>query len=49
LSVICLLVFAGCEEFAKEEEFYTVRVKPEQTRQIETLKIKAKKDANEGI
>ncbi len=30
---------AGCEEFAKEEDFYTVKTQPQQTRQIQTLKL----------
>jgi len=40
------IFLAGCEEFAKEEEFYTVRVKPEQTRQIQTLKLEPKADGH---
>ncbi len=49
LPVICLMVFTGCEEFASEEQFMTVRVKPQQTRQIDTLKLEKKSDANEVI
>ena len=50
ISASVLMVFiGGCEEFAKEEEFYTVRVKPEQTRAIETLKIQPKADVNEVV
>ena len=37
---------AGCEEFAKEEEFYTIKTKPEQTREIQTLKLEPKADGN---
>jgi outer membrane protein TolC len=37
---------AGCEEFAKEEEFYTIKTKPEQTREIQTLKLEPKADVN---
>jgi hypothetical protein len=48
-SVICLLVLAGCEEFTKEEDFLDVKVKPEQTRAVDTLKLTAKADANDGI
>jgi outer membrane protein TolC len=45
-----VMVFAcGCEEFARDEEFYTVRVRPEQTREIETLKIQPKADVNEEV
>jgi len=50
ISASVLMVFiGGCEEFAKDEEFYTVRVKPEQTRAIETLKIQPKADVNEVV
>jgi len=50
ISASALMVFiGGCEEFAKDEEFYTVRVKPEQTRAIETLKIQPKADVNEVV
>jgi outer membrane protein len=48
-SVICLLVLTGCEEFTKEEDFLDVKVKPEQTRAVDTLKLTAKADANDGI
>ena len=41
-SIICLLVLAGCEEFAKEEDFLDVKVKPEQTRAVDTLNLTAK-------
>ncbi len=44
LGVLVFLV--GCEEFAKEEEFYAVKVKPEQTREIQTLKLEPKADGN---
>jgi outer membrane protein TolC len=47
--VFCLLLTTGCEEFAKEEDFLEVKVKPEQTRVIDTLKLTAKADANNGI
>jgi outer membrane protein TolC len=44
---LCVLVsLAGCEELAKEEEFYTIKVKPEQTREIQTLKLEPKADGN---
>jgi outer membrane protein TolC len=43
-----LIALAGCEEFAKEEDFLDVKVKPEQTREIKTLKLEEKKDPNEG-
>jgi outer membrane protein TolC len=36
----------GCEEFAKEEDFYAIRVKPEQTHQIQTLKLETRADGN---
>jgi len=36
----------GCEEFAKEEEFYDIKVAPEKLREIEVLKLKEKADAN---
>jgi outer membrane protein len=44
-----LVFFAGCEEFAKEEDFLDVKAKPEQTRAVDTLKLTAKADANDGI
>jgi outer membrane protein len=45
--VLSVSVFlAGCEEFAKEEEFYTIKTKPEQTREIQTLKLEPKADVN---
>jgi outer membrane protein len=47
LGVSIFLV--GCEEFAKEEEFYVVKVKPEKTREIETLNLEKKADANEVV
>ena len=43
------IALAGCEEFAKEEDFLDVKVKPEQTRDINTLKLEEKKEPNEGI
>jgi outer membrane protein len=46
----CAIVWlAGCEEFANEEEFYTIKVRPEQTQQIDTLKLEKKADSNEGV
>src|SRR4030042_562505 len=38
---------AGCEEFASEEQFYTIKPQPEQTRQIQTLKLEPKADGSE--
>lgn len=32
----------GCEEFADQEDFLEVKVKPEQTREIQTLKLEQK-------
>jgi outer membrane protein TolC len=52
IVLVCawVMVFAvGCEEFAKEEKFYTVTVKPEKTREIEMLKLQKKADANEAV
>ncbi|MFA5252279.1 MAG: TolC family protein, partial [Phycisphaerae bacterium] len=40
---------AGCEEFASEEEFYTIKPTPEQTRQVQTLKLEPKADGNEPL
>ncbi|MCK5563610.1 MAG: TolC family protein [Planctomycetes bacterium] len=34
-----LLSLAGCDEFAKEETFRTIRVSPQRTQQIETLEL----------
>ena len=44
-----LVFLAGCEEFAKEEDFYTIKTPPEQTREIQTLKLEPKADGNELI
>jgi outer membrane protein TolC len=41
-----LTFIVGCEEFAKEEEFYTIKVEPEQTQEIQTLKLEPKADGN---
>jgi outer membrane protein len=48
LILLCavMLFEAGCDEFAKEEEFYTIKVQPEQTREIQTLKLEPKADGN---
>jgi outer membrane protein len=47
---ICLSVLlVGCEEFASQDDFLEVKVKPEQTREIHTLELEQKADANEGI
>jgi len=43
------IALAGCEEFAKEDDFLEVKVKPEQTREIKTLKLEEKNDPNEGV
>jgi outer membrane protein len=47
-TLVCLGLFfiAGCEEFAKEEEFYTIKTEPEQTREIQTLKLEPRTDVN---
>jgi len=45
-SVLCLLFLTGCEEFANEEDFYTIKVRPDQTRRIDTLKLEPAEDAN---
>src|SRR4030042_1146809 len=44
-----LAFLAGCEEFANEEEFYTIKTQPQQTRQIQTLKLEPKADANKFV
>jgi outer membrane protein TolC len=46
IALGALVFLVGCEEFAKEEEFYAVKVKPEQTRDIQTLKLEPKADVN---
>jgi outer membrane protein TolC len=43
------IALAGCDEFTKEEDFLDVKVKPEQTKDVDTLKLTAKADANDGI
>ncbi len=46
--LVCLgLSLSGCEEFAKEEEFYTIKTGPEQTREIQTIKLEPKTDVNQ--
>ena len=49
LMCAVMVFMVGCEEFAKEEDFYTVKVKPEQTRTIQTLKLEKKAEPNEAI
>jgi len=39
-ACIALTFLPGCEEFAKEEEFFTVTTNPEKTRNIQTLELK---------
>jgi outer membrane protein TolC len=46
LALGVTVFLAGCEEFANEEDFYTIKVKPEQTHRIETLKLEPKADGN---
>jgi len=41
-----LTFIVGCEEFAKEEEFFTIKTEPEQTHEIQTLKLEPKADVN---
>jgi outer membrane protein len=48
--LVCLgLSLSGCEEFAKEEEFYTIKTEPEQTREIQMLKLEPKADGNKPV
>jgi outer membrane protein TolC len=47
LSVSVFL--AGCEEFAKEEQFFTIKTEPQQTREIQTLKLEPKADGNKPV
>lgn len=49
LACAVTVFVGGCEEFAKEEDFLEVKARPEQTREIKTLKLEEKRDANEGI
>jgi outer membrane protein TolC len=50
ILVFCGLMFiAGCEEFAKEEDFYTIKTMRQQTREIQTLKLEQKADVNEPV
>ena len=49
IALGALVFLVGCEEFAKEEEFYAVKVKPEQTREIQTLKLEPKADVNKPV
>lgn len=48
--VLVVSVFlAGCEEFVSEDEFYTIKPAPEQTRQIQTLKLAPKADGSDPL
>jgi outer membrane protein len=51
LFLIVLLVMpvliTGCDEFKKQEDFLEVKVRPEQTREIKTLKLEEKTEPNE--
>ncbi len=49
LACAGLTFIAGCEEFASEEEFYTLKIEPEQTREIQTLKLEPKSDVNKPV
>lgn len=44
-----LMALAGCDEFAKEEQFYAMETEPQQTRQIQTLKLEPKADVNKPV
>lgn len=43
LPAVGLLALAGCEEFADEDQFYQMKVRPEQVRRIDTLELPPKK------
>jgi outer membrane protein TolC len=49
IALGALVFLAGCEEFAKEDDFLEVKVKPEQTREIKTLKLEEKKEPNKAV
>lgn len=44
-----LTVLGGCDEFASEEEFYTVRVAEEKLREIGTLELEVRQEKGEPI
>jgi outer membrane protein len=44
-----MVLTVGCEEFASRDDFLEVKVKPEQTRVIQTLKLEKKADVNEAM
>lgn len=49
IALAVSVFLAGCEEFKKEEEFYTIQTPPQQTHEIQILKLEQKPDGNEGI
>jgi outer membrane protein len=49
LVCVGLLFVSGCEEFASEEQFYTFKAEPEQTREVQTLNLEPKADGNEPV
>ena len=49
VNVSVLLLATGCDEFKSQEDFLEVKVRPEQTREIQTLKLEEKKEPNEAI
>jgi len=49
VALAAAVFLAGCEEFASEEDFYTIKVQPEQTHRIDTLKLEPKADGNETV
>jgi outer membrane protein TolC len=48
-ALVMSIALAGCEEFAKEDDFLEVKAKPEQTREIKTLKLEQKNEPNERV
>jgi hypothetical protein len=49
INVSLLLLVTGCDEFKKQEDFLEVKVRPEQVKTIDTLKLEQKTDVNEVI
>jgi outer membrane protein len=49
IAMAVSVLLAGCEEFKNEEEFYTIKTPPQQTHEIQILKLEPKPDGNERI
>jgi outer membrane protein len=48
-AIYLSVLLAGCEEFAGRDDFLEMKVKPEQTREIQILELEKKADVNEVV